>query len=150
MESIIAAAFAFLIGGVGLWTGISLLRKRAVLDGWPTTAGRVIERGTYQVSAGTSAPAFRHAALVKYAYRVGGQEFVNDCIRPKQIQLPEHNTKKWAQKRAAAFADEVTVHYNPANPAESFLLQTTKLVLYLVIISSCLAILFGAFHVVTR
>ncbi|HEX8162168.1 MAG TPA: DUF3592 domain-containing protein [Pyrinomonadaceae bacterium] len=143
MEATIAGAFALLIGGVGLWTGISLLRKRAVLDGWHTTTGRVIERGTVRATTGTSPPAFGHAALVKYVYQVGGREFAGDCIRPKQIQLPEHSTQKWARERAASFPDEVTVHYNPENPAECFLVQTTKRTLYVVILASCLIILFG-------
>jgi hypothetical protein len=121
-----------------------------VLNEWHTTTGRVIERGTFRATTGTSSPAFSHAALVKYVYQVDGQEFVNDCIRPKQIQLPEHSTKKWAQKKAESFPDEVTVHYNPANPGESFLVQTRKRTLYTVIVGSCLAILFGVFYFVTR
>lgn len=144
MEAIAAGAFSLLIGIVGLWTGFKQLRNRTELNRWSTTAGRVIERGTYQVSAAVrSAPAFRHAPLVKYVYQVNGREFVNDYINPKRIQLPSHNTKKWAEKRAASFADDVTVHYNPADPSESFLVQTPKRMLYIVIVASCLAILFG-------
>jgi hypothetical protein len=71
------------------------------------------------------------------------KEFINDSIRPKRIQLPQHNIKEWAQKKANSFPDEVTVHYNPEDPSESFLVQTSKLMLYIVIGSSCLAILFG-------
>src|ERR1051325_2566515 len=127
MEAIIAGAFALLIGIVGLWTGFRQLRNHAALNRWHTTKGKVIERGTYQPNIATlSASAFRHAPLVRYAYQVDGQEFINDCIRPKRIQLPEHNTKRWAQKRAESFADEVTVHYNPEDPGESFLVQTPK------------------------
>jgi hypothetical protein len=88
-------------------------------------------------------PAFRHAPLVKYVYQVGGEEFTNDRIRPKRIQQPQHNTKKWAQKKAESFPDEVSVHYNPEDPSESFLVQTSRLMLYVVVGSSCLAILFG-------
>jgi hypothetical protein len=97
-----------------------------------------------------STPAFNHAPLVKYAYRVGGREFVNDRIRPKRIQLPERNTRKWARKRAESFADEVTVHYNPADPGDSFLVQTTKGTLYTVIGASCLVILVGLSFLLTK
>jgi len=144
MERIISAAFSFLIGSVGLWAGFKQLRNRTKLDTWPTTRGKVIERGTFRPDIpALDPPAFRHAPLVKYAHQVSGKEFTNDRIRPKRIQQPQHNTKKWAQKKAESFPDEVSVHYNPEDPSESFLLQTSRLMLYVVVGSSCLAILFG-------
>lgn len=144
MEAIISCAFALLIGGVGVWAGFKQLRNRKVLNGWRTTRGKVLERGTYQPDVPSlGPPAFRYAPLVKYAYRVDGREFVNDCIRPKRIQLPQHNTREWARKKAASFADEVTVHYNPEDPSESFLVQTPKIMLYIVIVASCLAMMYG-------
>ena len=144
MERIISAAFAFLIGSVGLWAGLKQLRNRVALNSWPTTKGKVIERGTFQpFIPAAGPPAFRHSPLVRYVYQVSGEEFINDRIRPKRIQLPQHNIKKWAQKKAESFPDEVSVHYNPEDPSESFLLQTSRLMLYVVVVSSCLAILFG-------
>ena len=144
MERIISIAFAFLIGSVGLWAGLKQLRNRVALNSWPTTKGKVIERGTFRpFIPAAGPPAFRHSPLVKYVYQVSGKEFISDSIRPKRIQLPQHNTKKWAQKKAESFPDEVSVHYNPEDPSESFLLQTSRLMLYVVVVSSCLAILFG-------
>lgn len=141
MEGILAAAFAWVIGIVGLWTGFKQLRNRAALDRWPITRGKVIERGTYQPDYASGPPAYRHAPLIKYAYQVGERDLVNDRIHPKRIQQPRHNTQAWEQKRAAEFPDDVIVHYNPADPDESFLVQTSKITLYLVIVASCLAIL---------
>jgi hypothetical protein len=144
MEGILAGAFAWVIGIVGLWTGFRQLRNRAALNHWPLTKGKVIERGTYKpYIPAAGPPAFRHAPLVKYVYQVAGGEFINDRIRPKRIQQPQHNTQKWAQKTANKFADEVEVHYNPEDPSESFLVQTPAILLYIVIGASCLAILFG-------
>lgn len=144
MERIISGAFALLIGTVGLWAGFKQLRNRTKLNRWPTTKGRVIERGTYLPNVpSTGPPAFRHAPFVKYVYQVLGEEFTSDYIRPKRIQLPQHNTKKWAQKKAESFPDEVIVHYNPEDPSESFLVQTSLAMLYLVCGTSGLAILFG-------
>lgn len=144
MERMISAAFAFLIGSVGLWAGFKQLKTRVKLNQWPTAKGRVIERGIYVPDVPTlGPPAFRYSPLVKYVYEVSGQEFMNDRIRPKRIQLPEHNTKQWAQKRAESFAAEVTVHYNPEDPSESFLVQTSRAMLYIVCGASCVAILFG-------
>jgi hypothetical protein len=144
MERIISAAFSFLIGSVGVLVGFKQLRNRTRLNQWPTTGGRVIERGTFVPDVpNTGPPAFRHSPLVKYVYEVSGKQFTSDRIRPKRIQLPQHNTKEWAQKRAESFADQVTVHYNPEDPSESFLVQTSRAMLYIVIGASGLAILFG-------
>jgi hypothetical protein len=144
MERIISAAFSLLIGTVGFWAGFKQLRNRTKLNQWPTTKGRVIERGTYQpFIPAAGPPAFRHSPLVKYVYQVSDKEFINDSIRPKRIQLPRHNTKEWAQKMAESFPDEVTVIYNPEDPGESFLVQTPRAMLYIVIGASCLAILLG-------
>ena len=144
MERIISGVFSLLIGTVGLWTGLKQLRNRGALNKWPTTKGKVFERSTFQPDIpALGPPAFRHAPLVRYVYYVGGKEFTNDRIRPKRIQQPQHNTKEWAQKTANSFADEVTVHYNPEDPGESFLVQTSRAVLYIVCGASCLAILLG-------
>jgi hypothetical protein len=149
MERIISAAFALLIGSVGLWAGFKQLKNRVKLNQWPTVKGRVIERGTYVPDVPTMGPpAFRHSPLVKYVYEVSGREFINDRIRPKRIQLPEHNTRQWAQKRAESFPAEVTVHYNPEDPSESFLVQTSRAMLYIVCGASGVAILFGILFLV--
>ncbi len=140
----ISSAFSLLIGTVGLWAGVKQLRNRTKLNHWPTTKGRVIERATFQPDIpALGPPAYRHSPLVKYVYQVSGKEFTNDRIRPKRIQQPQHNTRKWAQKTANSFADEVTVHYNPEDPSESFLVQTSRAMLYIVCGASCLAILLG-------
>ena len=144
MESIIAGAFGLLIGIVGLWTSLRALKTRTVLDHWPTTSGRVIERGTFKPDYAPGPPAFSHAPLVKYVYKVAASEFSNDRIHPKQIQQPRHNTVEWAQKTAQSFPDDVIVHYNPADPGDSFLVQTPRKLLYIVVGASSLVILYSA------
>jgi hypothetical protein len=104
----------------------------------------VIERGTYEPNVPMSGPpAFRHAPLVRYAYRVADRELVSDVIHPKRIQLPQHNTLKWATRKASSFPDDVIVHYNPEDPSESYLILTSKLNLWAVIVASSFAMLVG-------
>ena len=144
MENLIAGLFGILIGAVGLWTGIRQLRNRALFNDWKTTNGKVIERGVYQPDgAMLSVPAFRFAPLVRYTYQVDGREFENNSILPVRIQLPQHSSRKWAQRKAGSFADEVTVHYNPEDASESYLVLTSKLTLYTVVAASCLLIAVG-------
>jgi hypothetical protein len=144
MERIISCIFCVLIGAVGFWVGVRGLRNRKFLNQWKMTRGKVVERGIYGPDTPMlSAPAFRFAPLVRYAYQVDGKEFVNDCIHPKRIQLPFHSTRKWAQEKADSFPDEVTVHYNAADPAESYLVQTSRALLYTVVTISTLMIVVG-------
>lgn len=151
MEAIFSGIFGLVIGFVGVWAGWTALRSRAALNRWGTTQGKVIERGTYQPSIATlSQGAFCYSPLIKYVYHVGPQEFVGDCIHPKRIQQPEHNTQEWAQKRADSFTDDVLVHFNPEDPSESFLVQTPKIKLYLLIGASCMALLYGLLFLISR
>jgi hypothetical protein len=145
VERILAGALGLLIGLVGLWAGLKQLKNRKALNRWPTTNGRVVERGVFEPSSIlTSAPAYRFSPLVKYIYEVNRQEFNNDRINPQRIQQPTHNTRKWAEKRAASFPEVVVVHYNPEDPGESFLVQTSHAMLYVVVAASCVALLFSA------
>ena len=143
-EGLIAGIFGLLLGTVGLASGFVQLRNRARFDRWKKTQGRVVERGTYEPNVPMSGPpAFRHSPLIKYEYEVNDRIFVSDTIHPRRIQLPQHNTLKWAQKRAASFPDTVSVHYNPDDPAESYLVLTSKPSLFAVVIASCFAMLIG-------
>jgi hypothetical protein len=144
MERIISGIFALLIGGGGLWTGLRALKNRKILNHWKTTPGKVVERGIYQPDIPMlSPPAYRYSPLVRYTYQVDGKDFENNYILPKRIQAPQHGTRKWAQKRADSFPAEVTVHYNSADPQESYLIQTSKTVLFILMTLSILVLLIG-------
>ena len=151
MLKVLSVGFAFLIGGVGLWTSLKQLRNRAQLSRWPTAKGTVIERGTFRPDSATATQsAFRYAPLIKYTYQVNDQEFTSDCVHAKRIQLPQHGTQKWAQTSAASFPDEVIVHYNPEDPGESFLRETSRLMLGGVLVASLFAFLIGLILLVTK
>ena len=145
MEKLIAGVFGCVLGLVGVITALTSFRKRTQFSQWKTTPGKVIERGAYQPDIPMlSAPAFRYAPLVRYTYTINGQNFISNTIFPRRIQLPQHNTKQWAERKARAFPDEVTVYYNPNNPAESYLKMTSRLTLTIVIIASFFPLLVGA------
>lgn len=128
METIISAVCLIIIGGVGLYAIVSALSKRKRFQSWHKTQGRVIERGVYQPNnvGRLSTPAFRYAPLVKYVYTANGKEYIGENLFHPEIQLPQTSSKKWAQKKAYSLPDEVTVNYNPDNPADSFLVTTSK------------------------
>lgn len=151
MEWIAAGIFSLLLGTVGLWTGFKQMRNRAALNLWQTTIGAVVERGTYQPNIPSlGPPAFRYAPLVKYVYKVDGKEFVNNSIHPKRIQLPPISSRKWAQKKAESFPNEVVVYYNTADPGEAYIVQTSLITLWIVVAVSVFLVLFGALILLVR
>jgi hypothetical protein len=144
MKNLIPGIFGLLFGMAGFLTGLKALRNRGVVDRWPTTKGRVIERSVFQPKhAMLSVSAFRYSPLVKYTYQVDGKEFESNSILPSRIQLPRHSSKKWAQKQADSFTYEVTVHYNPTDPTEAYLVQVSKFALYFVLLAAGCAFLIG-------
>ena len=151
MEDLIAGIFGTVLGLAGLATAVRGLKNRGRLEHWRTTTGRVIERGIYQPDQPMlSAPAFRYSPLIRYSYQVDGKNFTSNAILPRRIQLPQHNTKKWAQKQADSLADEVVVHYNPTDPGESYLKQVSKTTLYVLIAMSILALMIGLLFLLKR
>ena len=144
MEWIASGIFSLIIGGVGLWTALSHLKSRTELNKWKTTKGRVIERGVFQSKASNlGPPAFQNSPLVKYRYEIDGREFVSNCIHPARLQLPPRGKRKWAEKKAASFPEEVLVHYNSSDPSEAYLIQTSRSMLVGVATICFLVILFG-------
>lgn len=144
MESYFAGGLGLLIGLLGLWTGLRKLRTLAQVSAWPTVPGCILERGSRPLAASPQDATDRqHAPLVRYAYKVGGKAFESDVIHPRRVQPPESHTREWALKKADAFPVELTVYYNPVDPAEAFLQPTPKGWLYAILAGSGIALLVG-------
>lgn len=146
MEKYFAAGFGLLLGLGGLIVSFLQLRNISALNSWKITKGKVIERGTFQVTkANYGSQSYQFSPLVKYVYDIDGKEFTNDSIFPKRIQNPPRGTVQWAEKEAAKFSDEITVFYNPANPADSFLQIPSKKWFYLIGGTSFVIIFYSIF-----
>ena len=146
MESIIAGIFGLVMASVIIWNSFVQMGNVSRLNSWKPVDGKVVERGTFRVTyTSVRSPALQHAPLVRYVYRVDGQEFTADSILPKHIQLPEHSTVEWAQERAASFPDDLTVFYSPESPSESFLEPVKRKTLYIMLIAGPLVGLISLF-----
>ena len=88
---------------------------------WPKAPGRIVaSRAEGRSSSSGRNPTRVYEPVVEYAYSVAGQEYRGSRV---SFGASVAAGKSWAQKRASAYpvGGAVTVHYDPANPAESVL-----------------------------
>jgi hypothetical protein len=148
MEKYIAGAFGLLLGTIGILLSLVQLRNIASLKKWKTAQGTIIERGTFKPDTPSlSSPAYRFSPLIKYRYVVDEKEYSNDSLLPKHIHAPPTGRLEWAKKRAALyFNDDITIYYNPENPADSFLEQVPNKTMYIVGAVSLLVFIYSAIY----
>ena len=82
--------------------------------GWPTTQGKILERGVGQALG-------RHvyAPHVKYSYTVDGKSYVSEQVYAVGYS---GNTVDKIENMVDEMPDPITVHYNPEHPEQAFLL----------------------------
>jgi hypothetical protein len=122
---LIPAAFVVL-GGVFALKSVILARQGRVCAQWPVASGRILEaRGEVKLVEDNNDRRHRDdeffGADVKYAYQVGGRDYRSTRLyvgRPVLTGSP-----KIAQDIIAKYPPgaQVSVFYNPANPAEAML-----------------------------
>ena len=103
-------------GVLALWAGRRMYRDIARGRAWPTVPGRILERG---VGAPMAAQSRSFLPFVKYSYTVGERDYVND-----QVYLLRQSGG-WASKMQQlvdGLPDPVPVHFDPLDPAQSYLL----------------------------
>lgn len=83
---------------------------------WPTVPGRVLEKRVGERPLGRG---IHYLAYARFTYRVGDTDYENDQV----YAIAQTTNRLWAVER---FIDrlptELPVHYNPKNPAQSFLI----------------------------
>jgi Protein of unknown function (DUF3592) len=146
MEKYFAAAFGLMLSSVGFYTCFTQLRNLSALNSWKIIRGKVVERGIVQSEIGkVRTPGPRFCPLVRYSYQVDGKDFTSDAIYPKHMLASPSGSNDWAEKEAKKFADEVTVFYNPENPADSSLKLPSKSIYYVVGVASAIVCLYSIF-----
>jgi len=118
--------FVLLFAGIGvflIYHSIRSRRKAESSQGWPSTSGQVSEA---RVSHHTSTDADgdtqdSYSPEVRYHYQTGGQEYDGSKIGFGFQQ--SFNSRSQAEQALTRFPEgsQVTVYYNPANPAEAVL-----------------------------
>lgn len=149
---VLGAAIA--LGAAFALNGIVLVRKILACRGWPTAPGKVIRTLTVtQVEDNATddtsrdrgrrrAPVVYTGAIIRYAYRVDGRDFQSTrryAWRPVLTGSAAATARVVARYPLNA---DVTVHYNPANPAEAMLEPTNLANVYVSLVG---AVAFGGF-----
>ena len=137
MKAWIIAALFLGFGSLALWGALRVTGDVKKNRGWPTTPGKVLERRVGE-PMGTRGRSF--IPVVKYTYSVDGKEYTNDQVYLIRRTGGIHDKM---QELVDSFPDPVPVHYNPKNPAESYLIVNPSSTSWILVGFGALALLMG-------
>jgi hypothetical protein len=105
-------------GLAATWLALRISRANRGGRDWPTVPGRILERGL-----GERMDQLRYRPHVKYSYSVGSREYVNN-----RVYLFGHIGREAGATRRLVdgLPDPVPVHYDPRDPARSYLLASPR------------------------
>lgn len=122
-----------LFGAFVALAGASVVyRQQRRLSRFERTTGQVVASGveprtSFGWHASDADPDGATDPAIEYEYRVGAVEYTNDTVWPAGIEPTRRRFRGGASGFAAAVADRfpegepVTVYYDPADPADAFL-----------------------------
>ena len=140
ISQIAIALLTFAASGLAFWISARLRGDVRKSRDWPTAAGSISERGIETMR--TDARSF--TAKVKYSYTVAGKLYTGEQVyRTGRVG----STKKAAQRLVDGLPDVVTVHYNPANPSEAFLLTNLGSTFWFALVFGAGAFILGSLQV---
>ena len=130
------AALFFIAGGIALWMAFYVGGEIKQKRDWPTVPGKILERRVGE-PMGKGRMYLPH---VKYSYEVGGKRFTNDQVYLIRRTGGTHDEIK---KLVDELPDPVPVHYDAANPAESYLIVNPTGTKWILVAFGALALLMG-------
>ena len=142
-KSLVFAVLTLAFGGVGMGLARFISAEvRRKID-WPTVPGQILERGVGEAMS-TRGPNFLPRIKVRYA--VGEKEFTGDQV---YLIRGTGNTAPAVQSLVDGLPNPVPVHYDPENPADSYLIATPMSTYWILIAFSGGALLLGALQLLT-
>ena len=137
MKSYVIAGLFLFFGVVALWASFRVSGDIKSKRGWPTVPGKILERRVGE-PMGTRNRSF--LPYVKYSYTVDGKAYTND-----QVYLIRRSggMASTIQKLVDGLPDPVPVHYNPKNPADTYLVVNPTGTSWTLLAFGALAILMG-------
>ncbi len=111
------------VGVFAIYAGRKGVKQADASQGWPATTGTVTEaRVTYSTQTDTDGDSSdSYFPQVSYTYQALGQEYAGHKISFGFAKA--HNSRRQAENELARYplGSQVTVYYNPSNPAEAVL-----------------------------
>ncbi|WP_327587879.1 DUF3592 domain-containing protein [Nonomuraea sp. NBC_00507] len=133
MGSLLLALLAFAISGTAFWQVRRMSASHRRTRDWPTITGRIIHKSI-------TGEGRRFRALVAYSYTVDGVEHTNDKIGRIGLSYGPQNS---IQAFVDRLPDQPHVHYNPADPMESYLFDPPKWLAWVVPTMALFALFVG-------
>src|SRR6185503_4917611 len=121
---------------LAFWAARYFSRELRRTRDWPTVPGRILERGVGE-PMGTGRT---YMPRVRYAYRVDGKEYTGDQV---YVIRRTGNLPGAVQKLVDSLPDPVTVHYNPQNPTQTWLIANSWGMFWLLLAVGLLALFLG-------
>ena len=122
----VAAVFVLVIAAGALAAGIGHVRKARSMRGYRSTVGQVVARDVAAIPGvdlreGRWGRGGGYEPRIVYRYSVDGVEFTGDRLGYVRRGLK----RAIAERRAAAYPDELQVWFDPADPREAYLERHT-------------------------
>ncbi|HEX9990524.1 MAG TPA: DUF3592 domain-containing protein [Chloroflexia bacterium] len=136
----ILALLYILAGIMAFWFAYYLAREARRVRNWPTVYGEMLERGVEGVGQ-------RYRPRVKYRYSAEGKDYVSDQFYSTGKPYGLEST---IQKLVDGVPDPVPVHYDPQNPARSYLVLTPTWTVWILVVVGVIALLLGLMQLLTE
>jgi hypothetical protein len=131
------ALLTLFAGGMALWAARHVWTEVRRCRDWPSVPGRILERG---VGAPMGTPGRSYLPHVRYTYSVAGKEYTNDQV---YVIRRTGGLADAMQRLVDRLPDPVPVHYDPEDPARSYLLVNPMGTVWILIAFGAGALLLG-------
>jgi hypothetical protein len=115
--------FLMVFGGMGSWafiTGLKGVEKALASQNWPSVQGQVLSSSVGTHDSHDSDSSTTYSADVRYTYGVNGNTYQGTHLGSGDFSSSNYNQMSaWAAKYPAG--KQVSVYYDPANPATAVL-----------------------------
>ncbi|MFT3692063.1 MAG: DUF3592 domain-containing protein [Kofleriaceae bacterium] len=140
-KALIYALLTVLFGGAAVFAARYMWREIRDHKDWPTVKGTITERGLGDQIATARTPGATYMPRAVYSYEVDGKSYTND-----QVWLIRGTgaTADAAKKLVDELPNPVDVHYDPENPAQSYLLTNSHAMYYVSLIFGIVLLVVGA------
>ncbi len=137
-QDLLLGILSLIATGGGFWMARHISKEIRRKKGWPTAPGKILEHG---VGEGIGIRTTSYRATVKVRYTVDGKEYLGDQVH--LIRGTGAGTEAQINKLFASLPDPVPVHYNPTNPADSYLIVNPLWIPWLIYGASTIFLLVG-------